>query len=79
LKTGLSILFFDEEIDKERGVVLEEYRLGLGASKRMMGRYISKMMHDSKYATRLPIGQKRGFRNFNQSLINFTKIGTVLT
>jgi zinc protease len=50
LKTGLSILFW-EEIDKERGVVLEEYRLGLGASKRMMGRYISKMMHDSKYAT----------------------------
>jgi zinc protease len=40
-----------EEIDKERGVVLEEYRLGLGASKRMMGRYISKMMHDSKYTS----------------------------
>jgi zinc protease len=45
-----------------------------------MGRYISKMMHDSKYATRLPIGQKRGFRKFQASvLINFTKIGTVLT
>jgi zinc protease len=29
-----------EEIDKER-VVLEEYRLGLGAGKRMMGRYLS--------------------------------------
>jgi zinc protease len=31
-----------EEIDKERGVVLEEYRLGLGAGKRMMGRYLLK-------------------------------------
>jgi zinc protease len=48
-----------EEIDKERGVVLEEYRLGLGAEKRMMGRYLSKMMHDSHYAERLPIGQKK--------------------
>jgi zinc protease len=29
-----------------------------------MGRYISKMMHDSKYATRLPIGQKEVLKNF---------------
>ncbi|TWI02222.1 zinc protease [Flavobacterium tiangeerense] len=63
-----------EEIDKERGVVLEEYRLGLGAGKRMMGRYLSKMMHDSKYATRLPIGQKEVLEKFkHQSLINFYK------
>jgi zinc protease len=40
----------------------------------MMGRYISKMMHDSKYTTRLPIGQK-GLENFkHQSLINFTRL-----
>jgi zinc protease len=63
-----------EEIDKERGVVLEEYRLGLGAQKRMLGRYISKMMHDSHYAERLPIGQKDILEKFkHQSLINFYK------
>ena len=63
-----------EEIDKERGVVLEEYRLGLGSQKRMLGRYISKMMHDSHYAERLPIGQKEILENFkHQSLINFYK------
>ena len=63
-----------EEIDKERGVVLEEYRLGLGAGKRMQGRYISKMMHDSHYAERLPIGQKEVLEKFkHQSLINFYK------
>ena len=63
-----------EEIDKERGVVLEEYRLGLGAGKRMQGRYISKMMHDSHYAERLPIGQKEVLEKFKyQSLINFYK------
>ncbi|TDD78676.1 M16 family metallopeptidase [Flavobacterium caseinilyticum] len=63
-----------EEIDKERGVVLEEYRLGLGAQKRMLGRYISKMMHESHYAERLPIGQKEVLEKFkHQSLINFYK------
>ena len=63
-----------EEIDKERGVVLEEYRLGLGADKRMMDRYLSKMLHDSKYPTRLPSGQKEVLEKFKrQSLINFYK------
>ena len=63
-----------EEIDKERGVVLEEYRLGLGAQKRMMGRYLPKMMHNSKYANRLPIGQKEILEKFKyETLIRFYK------
>ncbi|TDP58186.1 M16 family metallopeptidase [Flavobacterium dankookense] len=53
-----------EEIDKERGVVLEEYRLGLGADKRMQDRYIPKMMYNSQYANRLPIGKKEILENF---------------
>ncbi|UPT71664.1 MAG: insulinase family protein [Flavobacterium sp. JAD_PAG50586_2] len=53
-----------EEIDKERGVVLEEYRLGLGADKRMEDRYIPKMMYNSQYAKRLPIGKKEILENF---------------
>ena len=63
-----------QEIDKERGVVLEEYRLGLGANKRMMGRFMPKMMHNSQYAKRLPIGQKEILENFkHESLIRFYK------
>ncbi len=63
-----------EEIDKERGVVLEEYRLGLGAQKRMEARYLSKMMYGSHYAERLPIGKKEILENFKyQSLVNFYK------
>ncbi len=63
-----------EEIDKERGVVLEEYRLGLGAQKRMMGRYLPKMMHNSKYANRLPIGQKEILEKFKyETLTRFYK------
>ena len=63
-----------EEIDKERGVVLEEYRLGLGAQKRMEARYLSKMMYNSHYANRLPIGKKESLEKFKyQSLVNFYK------
>jgi len=63
-----------EEIDKERGVVLEEYRIGLGAGKRMMGRYMPKMMFNSHYADRLPIGQKEILQNFKyDKLVSFYK------
>lgn len=63
-----------EEIDKERGVVLEEYRLGLGADKRMEERYLPKMMYKSHYANRLPIGTKDVLENFKyEKLINFYK------
>jgi zinc protease len=63
-----------EEIDKERGVVLEEYRLGLGADKRMMGRFMPKMMYNSHYAKRLPIGQKEILENFtHDKLTSFYK------
>lgn len=63
-----------EEVDKERGVVLEEYRLGLGADKRMMGRFMPKMMYNSQYANRLPIGQKEVLENFTyDKLTSFYK------
>ncbi|WP_298304581.1 pitrilysin family protein [Flavobacterium sp.] len=58
-----------EEIDKERGVVLEEYRLGLGADKRMMDRFMPKMMYNSQYANRLPIGKKEILENFTYDKI----------
>lgn len=61
-----------DEIDKERGVVLEEYRIGLGADKRMMGRYLPKMMYNSHYADRLPIGKKEILENFKYNkLVSF--------
>jgi zinc protease len=54
----------DEAIDDERGVVLEEYRLGLGPQKRMMQEYLPKLMYGSRYAERLPIGTKENLENF---------------
>jgi len=63
-----------EEIDKERGVVLEEYRLGLGADDRMMKRYLPKMLYKSRYADRLPIGKKEILEKFSyDKIINFYK------
>lgn len=59
----------DEQINKERGVVLEELRLGLGADKRMMDKYLPKMLYNSQYATRLPIGTKEVLQNFKPDVI----------
>jgi len=65
-------LLTDEQIDSERGVVLEEYRLGKGANERMMQEYLPKMLYGSKYAERLPIGKKEVLENFEyESLKRF--------
>ena len=45
-----------EEIDKERDVVHNEWRLGEGPSQRMIQRALPKMYPGSKYGERLPIG-----------------------
>jgi len=44
------------EIDKERGVVLEEKRLKKGASERLRAQYFPVILNGSRYADRLPIG-----------------------
>jgi zinc protease len=52
------------EINKERGVVLEESRLGKGAGERMQNKYFPKLMNGSKYAERLPIGKDDTIKYF---------------
>lgn len=46
-----------DDIDMERGVVKEEWRLGLGAQDRMMKKYLPIILKGSRYAKRLPIGK----------------------
>ena len=53
--SGLS--FDNKEIDDERGVVLEESRLGKGADDRMFRKIYPIQYAGSKYADRLPIGK----------------------
>ena len=52
------ILFEAEEIDKERGVVIEEWRLGQGAGARLRDKQFPILLQGSRYAERLPIGKK---------------------
>lgn len=71
-KNGLQIMrdwaqdasLTDEEINKERGVVLEEKRLGKGAQQRMQEKYLPLLFNNSRYSNRLPIGTEEVLKNF---------------
>ena len=77
LRKGLEILkewafeisFLDEEIDKERGVVYEEWRVGRGADARMMDKYFPVLFSASRYAERLPIGDMDIVKNSSYDTI----------
>ena len=44
------------EVDKERGVVLEEWRLGRGANMRLFDKHSKVLFQGSRYADRITIG-----------------------
>lgn len=77
LEKGLTILeewahnvsMEGSEIDKERGVVIEEWRLRLGAQNRMREKTFPVMFHGSKYVDRLPIGKKEILEKFEHQTI----------
>ena len=58
------VTFEADEIDKERGVVLEEWRLGLGADARLLQTQLPVLLKGSRYAERLPIGTPESIRTF---------------
>ncbi len=58
------VTFDPEEIDKERGVIMEEWRLGRGASARMQDQQFPILFAGSRYATRLPIGKPDIIQHF---------------
>jgi zinc protease len=68
--TGLDVLsewagaiaFAPEEIEKERGVVLEEWRLGRGASERIFQQQLPALLGGTRYENRLPIGEPEVLR-----------------
>ena len=62
------------EIDKERGVVLEERRLGRGAGQRMRDQYFPLLLNNSQYSKRLPIGTEQVLTTFRpETLRQFYK------
>lgn len=67
-------LFDKNEIEKERGVVLEESRLSKGSQERMSRQYFPKLFNGSKYAERLPIGKDQVLKTFKpETLTSFYK------
>lgn len=77
LETGLQILedwahgvtFDSTEIRKERGVVIEEWRLGQGASNRMLKTQFPVLFRGSRYAERLPIGTRESLESFDPAAL----------
>ncbi|MEO5817147.1 MAG: insulinase family protein [Gemmatimonadaceae bacterium] len=62
------ITFDPAELQKERGVVIEEWRTGLSAETRVQNKQFPVMLRGSKYAMRLPIGTKENLEKFPAAL-----------
>ncbi|MBI5536069.1 MAG: insulinase family protein [Deltaproteobacteria bacterium] len=80
LNRGLSVLrdwadgvsFDPGEVEKERGVVLEEWRLGRGAGMRLFDKQAPVFFHGSKYAERIVIGKPEIIKNASRdTLVRF--------
>ncbi|SDI06246.1 M16 family metallopeptidase [Mucilaginibacter gossypii] len=64
------VSFDPAEIDKERGVVLEEERLrGKNAQERLQQQTLPVLLNNSRYALRLPIGKEDILKNFKPETI----------
>ncbi|MDY7027394.1 MAG: pitrilysin family protein, partial [Spirochaetota bacterium] len=53
---AFNIAFDPEEVDKERQVIIEEWRSGRSADSRLRDEYLPVLLRGSRYAERLPIG-----------------------
>jgi zinc protease len=58
-----NVSFEPAAVEKERGVVLEEWRLGLGAESRLRDRQMPVLLKGARYADRLPIGRPEIIQN----------------
>ncbi len=63
---GGGILLEAAEVEKERPVVIEEWRLGKGAIERIQTQQLPLLFKNSRYADRLPIGTKEVLDRFTR-------------
>ena len=82
LNTGFQVLedwahqvtFEDKEIEKERGVILQELRTGQGSDQRLRDQFYPVLLRGARYQYRMPIGKKDILENFKpDELRNFYK------
>ncbi len=65
-------LFDTTMVHKERGVVLEEWRLGRGAEERISNKQLPVLFGGSRYAERIPIGTAESIEHFDpKALVRF--------
>jgi len=64
-----NLSFDPAEIDKERGVIVEEWRLRRGANARMQDKQFPIVFKGARYADRLPIGKKETIETFKHDVL----------
>src|SRR5690606_22235398 len=77
LKNGLQVMrdwaqdamLQSDEIDKERGIIMEEMRGGRGAGQRIQDQMLPVLFNGSLYSERLPIGTEKGVMGCDHKLI----------
>lgn len=63
------VSFDPSQIEKERPVVIEEWRLGQGAENRMQNKWFPVLFTGSRYAERLPIGLKSVLESYKPATL----------
>lgn len=63
------VTFDSAEVEKERGVVIEEWRLGRGAAARIRDQQFPVLFEGSRYAERLPIGRRDVLETFDHAAL----------
>ena len=63
------VSFESSDIDNERNVITEEWRLGRGASSRMRDAYFPVILKGSRYASRIPIGTRESINKASHEAI----------
>lgn len=58
-----------DEIEAERGVIHEEWRMSQGGMDRVQNKYMKAIFHNSRYAERLPIGTMEVVDNFDPEVL----------
>lgn len=59
------LTFDPRAVEKERGIVIEEWRLGQGAAERMRAMQFPVLFRGSRYAERMPIGTMESIEKFD--------------
>lgn len=63
------ITFDSVELEKERPVVIEEWRLSQGAGERIQRQQFPVLFHQSRYADRMPIGTTESLNSFTRAQV----------